>query len=57
LLSAGGKQTIWKTSATPANTFFESWATQFGDYFKARAIRYAWQLLTEQYRLPPENCG
>jgi alanyl-tRNA synthetase len=27
----------------------------FGDYFKREAIRWAWELLTEVYRIPPER--
>ncbi len=27
----------------------------FGDYFKQDAIRYAWELLTEHFKLPPEK--
>src|SRR6267378_7801422 len=27
----------------------------FGDYFKRDAIRYAWDLLTKVYKLPPER--
>ena len=38
------------------HTFFEMLGNfSFGDYFKRDAIKYAYQLLTEVYRLPPDR--